>query len=99
MIAIMGPDYRQHMLDASRRPPEVEMRRQRTELIQKVEGRRFTALSMIFIGIILGVSNYYAVSGPELWQVAALAAALFVGGIAWSVMLNRQLAALKLAPA
>jgi hypothetical protein len=59
--------------------------------VEKYESNKLTAIAVLVVGVILFVSNLYAVSGPSVMLVGVLGIAALLGGVGWYVLLWRAL--------
>jgi hypothetical protein len=94
--AILGERYMEIEQAARKSSGRTDNEQAKAERIDKTEAQKFNAVALVIVGLILLVSNFYAVSGPSLLFVTGLAIAFCVIGVAWYariIMVLRQLAA------
>ncbi|HWG04329.1 MAG TPA: hypothetical protein VG271_04880, partial [Beijerinckiaceae bacterium] len=65
--------------------------------IEKCVNSRFSAGALCVVGLLLTVSNFYAVSGPSVMLVGLFGIAAFILGMVWYVRLQMTIRQLKLA--
>ena len=63
--------------------------------VDKCGNDKLSAVFIIVLGVVLLVSNFYAVSGPSVMLVSVFAAAALVVGVVWYVHIWRTLRKLR----
>ena len=65
--------------------------------IEKCVNSRFSAGALCLVGLLLTVSNFYAVSGPSVMLVGLFGIAAFILGVVWYVRVQKTIRSLRLA--
>jgi len=92
---ILGPNWRERMGSAGPGEGRKQAMLTKKARIDTISGHRFTAGSVIVIGLGLTLSAVVTAKGMTFWITLAVAIALFVCGALWLLLTTRQLRRLE----